>query len=321
MTFLDGIRNLIFGEPEMEEEVKSSEDLVDTAPLPQDVVQGAEGDLRRGSYYAGSAQETGHQREENEDALLSLTTSEIAEDSIPGFGLFCVADGAGGHGHGELASELAIKTVTRYLLKEQFLSLLEPTTKSDPQNMKELMHRAFEHADINVNTGAQGGQTTLTAALLKGNQLTIGHVGDTRAYIINNESIKLTTRDHSVPWRLVEIGQLTAEEAREHPQRNLLWNAVGKGTNLFIDVFTCPVPTGGYLLLCSDGLWSEIQDDELQQIVTNTRNPSVACEAMVQKANDEGGSDNITAVLVSFSSDYGKGTLFQSNEYFPNATS
>ena len=321
MTFLDGIRKLIFGEPEMEEDVKGSKDLVDTAPLPQNIVQGAKGDLRRGGYNAGSAQATGHQREENEDALLALTTSEIGEDSIPDFGLFCVADGAGGHGHGEVASELAIKTVTRFLLKEQFLSLLEPTTKSDPQSMKEIMHRAFEHADTIVNTAAQGGQTTLTAVLLKGNQLTIGHVGDTRAYIINNESIELTTRDHSVPWRLVEIGQLTAEEAREHPQRNLLWNAVGKGNNLYIDVFTYPVPSGGYLLLCTDGLWSELQDEELNRIINNSGNPSVACEVMVRKANDHGGSDNITAVLVSFSPEYGKGYLLQSQEYFPTANS
>jgi serine/threonine protein phosphatase PrpC len=320
MNFFDGLRKLIFGEPEMEEEVKGSEDLVDTAPLPQDVVQDAEGDLRRGGYDAGTAQATGHQRQENEDALLALSTSEIGEDSIPGFGLFCVADGAGGHGNGEIASDLAIKTVTRYLLKEQFLSILDPSSGSDSLSIKELMHRAFEHADTVVNTGAQGGQTTLTAVLLKGNQLTIGHVGDTRAYIVNNDSIELTTRDHSVPWRLVEIGQLTAEEAREHPQRNLLWNSVGKGSNLFIDVFMHPVPTGGYLLLCSDGLWSEVPDAELLQIVKTSSNPSAACEAMVQRANEMGGSDNITAVLISFSTEYGKGYAIESEEYFPSTT-
>jgi serine/threonine protein phosphatase PrpC len=320
MNFMDGIRRLIFGEPEMEEDVKGSEDLVDTAPLPQDVVEDAEGDLRRSGYDAGSAQAMGHQREENEDALLALTASEIGEDSIPGFGLFCVADGAGGHGHGELASELAIKSVTRYLLKEHFLSLLDPTQKSDAQSIKEIMHRAFKHADSTVNSNAQGGQTTLTTVLLLGNQLIIGHVGDTRAYVIKNDKIELTTRDHSVPWRLVEIGQLTAEEARDHPQRNLLWNAVGKGNNLFIDVFTCPVPSGGSLLLCSDGLWSEVPDEELHQIVSSAGNPSVACEAMVNRANEAGGSDNITAVLISFSSDYGRDSILQSEDYFPSTT-
>jgi protein phosphatase len=316
MKFFDGIRKFFLGKPEMEEDVKGSEDLVDTAPLPQDVVKGTEGDLRRGCYSTGSAQAIGQQREENEDALLVLTTSEIGEDSIPGFGLFCVADGAGGHGHGELASELAIKTVARYLLKEQFLSILEPLSKSNLQSMKELMHRAIEQADTVVSAQAQGGQTTLTTVLLNGNHLTIGHVGDTRAYILNEDNMELTTRDHSVPWRLVEIGQLTAEEAREHPQRNLLWNAVGKGNNLYIDVFTCPVPSGGYLLLCSDGLWSEISDKELFGIVQNAENPSVACQMMVHKANEEGGSDNITAVLISFASDYGKGYLVETEEHF-----
>ena len=334
MKFIETILKSLFGEPEpkvekasavaveveTKAEAKDQDDLVDTAPLPIGAVRTVEGDLRWGEYSAGSAQVTGRQRKENEDALLVLTTSEIGEDSMPEFGLFCVADGAGGHGHGELASALALRTVARYLLQEQFLYQLSSSDRNDAQSAKELMHRAFERADLNVSGGANGGLTTLTAALLHGDQLTIGHVGDTRAYLINGEKIQLATRDHSVPWRLVEIGQLTPDEAREHPQRSLLWNAVGKGENLYVDVFTYPVPTGGYLLLCSDGLWSEILDNELQQIIQNTKDPYVACETMVQQANDAGGSDNITAILVSFSPDFGKGRYLQSDPYFPSPT-
>lgn len=323
MSFLSGIRNFLFGEPEpeieVETEVQGQDDLVDTAPLPKGAIKTVEGDLRWGGYNAGSAQATGRQRKENEDALLILTTSEIGEGSLPEFGVFCVADGAGGHGHGELASALALRTVARYLLKEQFLYQLDATVLNDAQIAKELMHRAFERADSSVNAGAKGGVTALTAVLLHGNLLTIGHVGDTRAYLINGEKIQLATRDHSVPWRLVEIGQLTPEEARDHPQRNLLWNAVGKGENLFVDVFTYPVPSGGCLLLCSDGLWSEILDEDLQQIINNSNDPYIACEMMVQQANSSGGSDNITAVLVAFSSDYGKDNKLQISDYFPAA--
>ncbi|OGO16002.1 MAG: hypothetical protein A2Z14_18365 [Chloroflexi bacterium RBG_16_48_8] len=317
MKYFEGIRRKFFGETEPKTEAGGQDDLVDTAPLPANILQTVEGDLRSGGYYAGGAQVTGRQRKENEDSLLVLTTSEIGEDSMPEFGLFCVADGAGGHGHGELASALALRTVARYLIKEQFLQQLDPLGRSSTLSVKEIMHRAFELADSTVNTGAKGGLTTLTTVLLHGNHLTIGHVGDTRAYLIHGGRIQLATRDHSVPWRLVEIGQLTPEEARKHPQRNLLWNAVGKGENLFVDVFTYPVPSGGYLLLCSDGLWSEILDSDLPQFTEKFIDPYVTCEAMVQQADFSSGSDNITAVLVAFSAEYGKDRQYPSSEYFP----
>jgi serine/threonine protein phosphatase PrpC len=316
MKFFEGIRRKLLGEPESEVVFEGQEDLVDTAPLPASVVERVQGDLRWGGYNVGSAQTIGHQRKENEDSLFVLTTSEIGEDSLPDFGLFCVADGAGGHGHGEIASAMALSTVTRYLLKEQFLFQLDALGKDTAQSAKELMHRAFELSDSIVNAGAKGGVTTLTVALLHGNHITIGHVGDTRAYLINGGRIQLATRDHSVPWRLVEIGQLSPEEARVHPQRNLLWNAVGKGENLFVDVFTYPVPVGGYLFLCSDGLWSEIEDADLQKMVQGSKDPYTVCEDLIQQADDLSGSDNITAILVSFSDEYGN-TGQYSNEYFP----
>jgi serine/threonine protein phosphatase PrpC len=321
MKYFEGIRRLLFGEEEPEVKEERQDDLVDTAPLPVSIVDTVRGDLRWGGYSAGSAQVIGHQRKENEDSLLILTTSEIGEDSLPEFGLFCIADGAGGHGHGEIASALALNTVARYLIKEQFLFQLDSLSRNNTQSAKELMHRAFELSDSNVSANAKGGVTTLTVALLHGNHLTIGHVGDTRAYLINGGRIQLATRDHSVPWRLVEIGQLTPEEAREHPQRNLLWNAIGKGENLFVDVFTYPVPIGGYLLLCSDGLWSEITDSQLQQMIQKLKDPYRVCEEMVQQADFSNGSDNITAVLVAFSEDYGKECQTPSMEYFPGSRS
>jgi serine/threonine protein phosphatase PrpC len=281
------------------------QDLVDTAPLSPDTLETIEGEIQRGGLRTGSAQAKGDQREGNEDSLLVLTAAEIGEGGFPNFGLFCVADGAGGMGAGELASYIAIRTIVQFLLKEQFLSLLDITNGSYSRDVKELMHRAFQRADSTVNEGAKGGVTTLTVALLLGNQLTIGHVGDSRAYFIRHDNIELTTRDHSVPWRLVEIGQLTPDAAREHPQRNLLWNAVGKGSNLHVDVSTYPVPVGGHLLICSDGLWSEIPDRQLHELAHQSRDPYVTCEAMVKHANEVGGSDNITAIMVSFAPEYG----------------
>jgi serine/threonine protein phosphatase PrpC len=321
MKYFEGILKKLFGEDEPEVISEGQEDLVDTAPLPASSVETAQGDLRWGGYSVGSAQSIGHQRKENEDSLLVLTTSEIGEDALPEFGLFCVADGAGGHGHGEIASALALNTAARYLLKEQFILQLDTLGRSSAQSAKELMHRAFELSDANVNNLAEGGVTTLTVALLHGNHITIGHVGDTRAYLINGDEIQLATRDHSVPWRLVEIGQITPEEAREHPQRNLLWNAVGKGENLFVDVFTYPVPVGGYLLICSDGLWSEILDEDLKKIVQKNKDPYTICEELVQLADSSNGSDNITAVVVAFSEEFGKSRYTSSTEYFPRIQS
>jgi serine/threonine protein phosphatase PrpC len=304
MKFLDRIYNFLKVKTEKEGKAKT-QDLVDTAPLSPETLETVEGDMQRGSIRTGSAQVKGDQREGNEDSLLVLTAAEIGEKQLPNFGLFCVADGAGGVGAGELASYIAIRTITQFLLKEQFLTLLEQSNGSYSSDVKDLMHRAFSRADSSVIEGAKGGVTTLTVALLHGDHITIGHVGDSRAYFIRGDNIELTTRDHSVPWRLVEIGQLTPDAAREHPQRNLLWNAVGKGSNLYVDVSTYPVPIGGHLLLCSDGLWSEIPDQELQELIHQSNDPYKVCAAMVQKANDIGGSDNITAVLVTFTPEYG----------------
>jgi protein phosphatase len=151
-----------------------------------------------------------------------------------------------------------------------------------------------------------GGGTTLTVAFLLGEQMTIGHVGDSRAYVISQDRTEVITRDHSLVERLKELGQLTADEAATHPQRNVLYRAIGQGDNLEVDVFTQPVPKDGYLLLCSDGLWGEVEDSEIQRIVLEHEDLQQACEELVQAANAAGGPDNITAVLVYFPAKAGK---------------
>jgi protein phosphatase len=145
-----------------------------------------------------------------------------------------------------------------------------------------------------------GGGTTLTAAVLLGEQLTIGHVGDSRAYLVKDGTTEVITRDHSLVERLRELGQLTPDEAATHPQRNVLYRAIGQGDNLEVDVFTQPIPRGGYVLLCSDGLWGEVPDEEILRIISQSTDLQQACEELVRAANAAGGPDNITAVLVHF---------------------
>ena len=147
----------------------------------------------------------------------------------------------------------------------------------------------------------QGGGTTVSAALLRGEQMTIAHVGDSRAYTISADGgIQVLTRDHSLVRRLIELGQITEEEASDHPQRNVLYRALGQGEPFEPDVSTYPITPGGYLLICSDGLWGVVSDEVLASITLNAVDPQDACQQMVDAANKAGGPDNISVILVRF---------------------
>jgi protein phosphatase len=282
------------------QEASADPDLADTAPLSPDSLEHITVGKIRESLEAGSAQSIGLERESNEDSVFVMFGSSYGEDALPEFGLFCVADGAGGLGHGELASSIAIRTLTGKLMEDAVLAALDLEADLDRPGVEEIARNAFERANDAVREGANGGVTTLTAALVLNRKLTIAHVGDSRAYLVENGKPKLLTRDHSYSWRLVEIGQITPEEAMDHPKKNQLWNAVGQGSNLVIEVSTYPQPQGAQLLLCSDGLWGEVSEEELHSVLTLHQDPNETCEELVRAANAAGGPDNITALLVAF---------------------
>ncbi len=275
-------------------------DLADTAPLSPDNLDQIPGAKIRESLEAGSAQSVGLERENNEDSVFVMYGTSYGEEPLPEFGLFCVADGAGGLGHGELASSIALKAVVSSLMENAVLKALQLDETDTVPSIEDIARQAMEHANEEVIELANGGVTTLTVAMILNGQMVIGHVGDSRAYLVENGKPRVLTRDHSYSWRLVEIGQITPEEAMEHPKRNQLWNAVGQGNNLVIEVDTYPQPHGGYLLLCSDGLWGEVPENELSSVVTLYEEPNEACEELVRAANAAGGPDNITALLVAF---------------------
>ena len=282
------------------EEAAPEPDLADTAPLSPDSLDQISGSRVRESLEAGTAQSIGLERENNEDSVFMMYGSSYGEEALPEFGLFCVADGAGGLGHGELASSIALRAVVSNLIQNAVLKEFQ-LEETDPElGIEDIARQAIEHANEQVIESANGGVTTLTVAMLINGQMVIGHVGDSRAYLVENGRPRLLTRDHSYSWRLVEIGQITPEEAMEHPKRNQLWNAVGQGNNLVIEVDTYPQPHGGYLLICSDGLWGEVPESELSSAVAQHDEPNQACEEMVRAANAAGGPDNITALLVAF---------------------
>ena len=248
----------------------------------------------------GAAQSAGIERDHNEDTLFVLMGNSAGQETLPEFGLFLVADGMGGHRAGEIASAISVRTTARCLTEGTILRLFEnePTEHSLP--IHDLIRQALEQANESVVTRVPGGGTTLTAALLISGQLTIGHVGDSRAYLIVDGKSEILTRDHSLVERLRELGQLSPEEAASHPQRNVLYRAIGQGANLEVDIISHPVPDGGYLLLCSDGLWGVVPDHEIRRIIYDSGHPQLACDELVRAANSAGGPDNITAVLVGF---------------------
>jgi protein phosphatase len=252
------------------------------------------------SIQVGTGHSTGIVRSHNEDALFVLTGNAFGDDPLDGFGLFLVADGMGGHRAGEVASAVSVRTVARRLTEETIVDLLSQESEQDSKSFQDILRVALQDANQAVVNQVPGGGTTLTAALVLNGQMVIGHVGDSRAYVIDKDTIKPITRDHSLVERLRELGQLTDEEAAVHPQRNVLYRAIGQGANLEIDTLTHPVPKGGFLLICSDGLWGEVPENVIHRIISGSNHPQEACEALVRAANAAGGPDNITAVLVRF---------------------
>jgi serine/threonine protein phosphatase PrpC len=247
----------------------------------------------------GCGQSVGKLREHNEDCVFALSIAIGGEKNNYPLGLFIVADGMGGHQYGEVASSTAVRTLAGCILKHFHPSLVNPSTPLD-EPIQDLMRSAINEAQKSVTQAAPGSGTTLTAALVLGQQMTIGHVGDSRAYAIHPSygGGEALTRDHSLVKRLEELGQISSEEAAIHPQRNVLYRAVGQGEILEPDIFTAPFPQTGFLLLCSDGLWSVLSENSIFHLVSTAPDLQNACQSLVSAANEAGGPDNISVIVV-----------------------
>ncbi len=243
-------------------------------------------------------QSVGKQRDINEDSLFAFTaTLGGLNGSIP-FGLYIVADGMGGHQDGEVASNIAVRTVARFILHKFSPYLFSMPAQIIDESMQEIMLAAVTEAHYLIQRQAPGSGTTLTAALVLGPQMTVTHIGDSRAYALYPDGrIDLITRDHSLVKRLEELGQITSAEAASSPHRNVLIRALGQGDSVEPDIFTLAFPLGGSIMLCSDGLWGVIAESDMQRIIAETPNLSRACQNLVTAANNAGGPDNITVVL------------------------
>jgi protein phosphatase len=248
--------------------------------------------------HIGKISDIGRERERNEDSFFvfnALLQHDYGQES---FGLIIVADGMGGHQKGEVASSLATRTVANQILKDVYLPYLchdNQTSANKPIN--EVLIAAVEGANTAVLEAVPEGGTTLTAALIMGNNAYIAHIGDTRVYFLTRDEIKQITKDHSLAQRLEELGQGTSTELAKI--QNVLYRAIGQSGAVEVDTFIQRLTPASSLLMCSDGLWGLVGADTLKKIVTNSVTPQEACEQLVATANENGGYDNITAVIVT----------------------
>lgn len=251
------------------------------------------------SFRVGTATDIGQVRNHNEDVLLTFSSNLHGDEAHDALGLFILADGMGGHQAGEVASSLAARTVAREVLERIYIPYLVsggPEALQTP--LAEALTEAVNEASKMVYNAVPGGGTTLTCALLLNDRAILAHVGDSRAYLYHDKTLRQVTKDHSYVDKLVELGQLTAEEAAAHPQKNVLYRAVGQEGALEIDTHLETIPPGGRLLLCSDGLWSMIGDEAIGRILATADTPQAACDQLIAAANAAGGRDNITAIAI-----------------------
>ncbi len=260
------------------------------APLPRREI---------GQLVAACSQSIGRQRELNEDSLLAFTSTIAGNKSNSAFGLYIVADGMGGHQFGEVASNLAVRVVASTILRKLFTSFLDVNPQAPDQSLREIIEQAFAEAQRTIQRQAPGSGTTLTVAVVIEQQVTVGHVGDSRAYLLHpGGHHEVMTRDHSLVKRLEELGHITPEEAASYPNRNVLYRAVGQGDSLDADIYTFSLAPTDYLMLCSDGLWGVVPDEKIARIVRESATLDQACQRLVDAANEAGGPDNISVILV-----------------------
>jgi PPM family protein phosphatase len=250
----------------------------------------------------GKTSDVGMMRDNNQDACLALQLVSTTVDERPDFGFFIVADGMGGHHDGEKASAITVDTVTAEMLANIYIPMLRNFDDGDRPTIVEALVSAAERANLDVIKNVPDGGTTVTAVAVVGNLAYLAHVGDSRAYLIYNDEIEQLTRDHSLVQRLIELNQLTPEEAEEHPQKNVLYRAIGQNENLEVERLIRPLPQGSQMLICSDGLWGLVGDEKLKEIALEAQTPQDACDKLVALANAKGGTDNITVIILKIPS-------------------
>ena len=239
--------------------------------------------------------DVGRRRESNEDDFLLE----------PGRGVYAVADGMGGHAAGEIASHLAIETLREVLHRDD--------TASEPMNVEdaaEWLRGAVVEANrricdsIRLHEERRGMGTTVVALVHSGQDAVVGHVGDSRLYLLRDNELIRMTSDHSWVNEQVKLGLMNDDTAQRHPMRNIVTRALGSRQDVLVDLTSVQFQPGDVFLLCSDGLNTMLSDEQIQAILAGRRlDPESACRALVDEANRHGGEDNVTVVVARFAAD------------------
>ena len=230
----------------------------------------------------GARSDVGLVREHNEDSFLLRTP------------LFAVCDGMGGHAAGEVASSIAVKVIGEEAPNTPDAVLLGAAIEAANQAVIEAPQKGI---------GKPGMGSTASAIFIEGNQMAVAHVGDSRIYLLHHGTLVRITHDHSYVEELVDSGQITADEARNHPSRSVVTRALGSDPEMYADHFTLEVSDGDRIILCSDGLSSMILDDEIESIAVSNITPQNAADSLVSAALTAGGADNITVIVVDILDD------------------
>ena len=232
--------------------------------------------------------DVGRRRENNQDCLLMR----------PERRLFAVADGMGGHAAGEIASTMAIEALSESLDRSTW------DGGGAPREVASALEHAFEEGNRRICESVvargewRGMGTTIVALIALDDRAVIGHVGDSRAYLLRNGTLRRLTHDHSWVSEQVRMGLMTDEEAHRHPMRNIVTRALGNRPALDVDISEAEARPADVFLLCSDGLNSMLTDDEIHRaLLQHDRDPESACRKLVELANSKGGEDNITVIV------------------------
>jgi serine/threonine protein phosphatase PrpC len=252
--------------------------------------------------YVISESANGKLRDKNEDAIFTFSSRDAAPKGIGALGLYIVADGMGGHAHGELASKTAIETVKAHLMTNLVEPLLANKAQAEEAFVESTINQAFLQAQEAVLSKAQGSGTTLTLLFVADTMAYFGHVGDSRLYAdTRSEGLRCLTVDHSLVRRLVDLGQIESSAAREHPQRNILFRALGQGDGFKVDLGKLKLNEATIFLLCSDGLWGLVDQNILARYLRPGRQNGETASRLVALANEAGGTDNISAIVITVS--------------------
>ena len=221
-------------------------------------------------------------------------------------GIYAVCDGMGGQAAGEIASHLSLEAVLDFF-RHGRRDGKYPTSLDLVDGLSDRANRlcnaifranrmVYDAAGHNPENSGMG--STIVCVLAESEGVSLGHVGDSRIYLVTKDNIEQITRDHSLVQRYVELNLLTREEASVHAQKNVLYRALGQSETLEVDALTRRLPPNAKLMLCSDGLWNLVTEQEIADIVSNHSNPQEACDKLVALANAHGGTDNITVILL-----------------------